>query len=64
MIPAIGLMVGAYILTRMVHMLGRSDVSSIAKLFSVGTILVVLFGCFVLLTAGSMAPAGLPPALR
>ncbi|WP_238914230.1 hypothetical protein [Achromobacter insolitus] len=63
MIPAIGLMVGAYILTRMIDMLGRSDVSAIAKLFSVGTILVVLFGCFVLLSAGSMAP-GLPPALR
>ncbi|MGY6273488.1 hypothetical protein ACXIUT_27790 [Achromobacter denitrificans] len=63
MIPAIGLMIGAYILTRMVDMLGRANVSLIAKLFSVGTIIVVLFGCFVLLSAGSMSP-GLPPALR
>lgn len=62
MIPAIGLMVGAYIFTRMVDMLGRDDVSVIAKIFSVLTILVVLFGCFVL-TFGSAIPA-LPPRLR
>lgn len=62
MIPAIGLMVGAYIFTRMVDMLGRSDVSVIAKIFSVLTILVVLFGCFVLIF-GSAIPT-LPPRLR
>jgi MFS family permease len=62
MIPAIGLMVGAYIFTRMVDMLGRADVSIIAKVFSVCTILVVLFGCFVLIFGGAV-PA-LPPRLR
>lgn len=62
MIPAIGLMMGAYILTRMVDMLGKGDVSVIAKLFSVATILVVLFGCFVLIFGGAV-PA-LPPRLR
>jgi hypothetical protein len=61
-IPAIGLMMGAYILTRMVDMLGKGDVSVIAKLFSVATILVVLFGCFVLIFGGAV-PA-LPPRLR
>lgn len=62
MIPIIGLMMGAYIFTRMVDMLGRSDVSSLAKIFSVGTILVVLFGCFVLMF-GSAMPS-IPPRLR
>ncbi len=62
MIQAIGLMVGAYILTRMVDMLGKGDVSVIAKIFSVATILVVLFGCFVLIFGGAV-PA-LPPRLR
>lgn len=61
-IPAIGLMMGAYILTRMVDMLGRGDVSILAKVFSVGAILVVLFGCFVLMFGSSM-PA-IPPRLR
>jgi len=55
-------MMGAYILTRMVDMLGKGDVSVIAKLFSVATILVVLFGCFVLIFGGAV-PA-LPPRLR
>ncbi|QDJ40314.1 hypothetical protein CBR70_02895 [Bordetella hinzii] len=62
MIPIIGLMMGAYIFTRMVDMLGRSDVSALAKIFSVGTILVVLFGCFVLMF-GSAMPS-IPPRLR
>ena len=62
MIPIIGLMMGAYIFTRMVDMLGRADVSVLAKVFSVGTILVVLFGCFVLML-GSAMPS-IPPRLR
>lgn len=62
MIPIIGLMMGAYIFTRMVDMLGRSDVSMIAKVFSVVTILIVLFGCFVLMF-GSAMPS-IPPRLR
>lgn len=62
MIPIIGLMMGAYIFTRMVDMLGRGDVSIVAKVFSVATILVVLFGCFVLMF-GSAIPS-VPPRLR
>ncbi|KRC85627.1 hypothetical protein D3C87_897200 [compost metagenome] len=58
MIPAIGLMVGAYIVTRMTAMLTRPDSSKVVKVLSIITIAVALVSCLELLTGA----AALPPA--
>ncbi|QVQ27336.1 hypothetical protein [Achromobacter deleyi] len=58
MIPAIGLMVGAYIVTRMTAMLTRPDSSKVVKVLSILTIAVALISCLELLTgAAAHAPA-------
>lgn len=53
MIPAIGLMVGAYIVTRMTVMLTRPDSSKVVRVLSVLTIAVALMSCLQLLTGGA-----------
>ncbi|MNT35229.1 hypothetical protein D3C72_1712500 [compost metagenome] len=58
MIPAIGLMVGAYIVTRMTAMLTRPDSSKVVRVLSILTIAVALISCLELLTgAAAHAPA-------
>jgi hypothetical protein len=54
MIPEIGVMIGAYIVTRMVAMLG-SGANIVAQVFAVITILVALVVCWDLLQPG-LAP--------
>ncbi|MFD4839277.1 hypothetical protein ACFWP0_17360 [Achromobacter sp. NPDC058515] len=53
MIPAIGLMVGAYIVTRMTAMLTRPDSSKVVKVLSIITIAVALVSCLELLTGSA-----------
>jgi hypothetical protein len=57
MIPEIGLMIGAYVVTRMVAQFG-STVNPIAQALGVITILVTLFVCAGLFGTGTSA--GLP----
>lgn len=57
MIPAIGLMIGFYIITRMLELLA-SDKKMWVKVFGVITILVTLVSLIDLLSAGSRAGAG------
>lgn len=57
MIPAIGLMIGAYIITRMLELLS-GDKKLWVKGFGVITILVTLVSLIDLLNAGSRAGAG------
>ncbi|MEN4922472.1 hypothetical protein ABE485_27635 [Achromobacter spanius] len=56
MIPAIGLMVGAYIVTRMTAMLTRPDSSKVVKVLSILTIAVALISCLELLTGAAARP--------
>lgn len=56
MIPAIGLMVGAYIVTRMTAMLTRPGSSKVVRVLSILTIAVALVSCLQLLT-GAPGPA-------
>jgi hypothetical protein len=48
MIPTIGLMIGAYIITRMLHLTSRPEVSAIVRVFAVITAIIAL-GCIGLL---------------
>lgn len=56
MIPAIGLMVGAYIITRMTTTLTQPGSSKVVRVLSILTIAVALMSCLHLLT-GSPGPA-------
>ncbi len=68
MIPDLGLMIGAYVVTRMILLLSRKDEQAggaLVKVTAVGTILIVIVCLVDLLTAGaqtSRAFEGLPPA--
>ncbi|WMD21155.1 hypothetical protein RAS12_01965 [Achromobacter seleniivolatilans] len=55
MIAAIGLMVGAYIITRMTAMLTRPDSSKVVRVLCVLTIAVSLMSCLFMLTGGGAA---------
>jgi hypothetical protein len=59
MIPDIGIMVAAYIVTRMVTLLGppSSQANFVAKAFSVVTIVITLFCTLDLLVHGVTVPA-------
>lgn len=59
MIPAIGLMIGAYIITRMLDLLGAADKRPAIKVFGVLTILVTIVSIVDILNAGSRAASGL-----
>ncbi|CUI33889.1 hypothetical protein [Achromobacter xylosoxidans] len=58
MIPAIGLMVGAYIITRMTAMLTQPGTSKVLKVLSLITIAVALVSCLDLLTGSAAIPSG------
>ncbi|WYX09453.1 hypothetical protein WJ978_28715 [Achromobacter xylosoxidans] len=58
MIPAIGLMVGAYIITRMTAMLTQPGTSKVLKVLSLITIAVALVSCLDLLTGSAAIPPG------
>jgi len=53
MIPAIGLMIAAYIITRMLNLLiDREKISIVTTIFAAITILVSIYCIYVLLTTG------------
>lgn len=58
-IPTIGLIIGFYVLTRMVQVLGTKGERSLTNAMALITILVTLFGIVDLLTS-AVAPTGLP----
>ncbi|MDN4052520.1 hypothetical protein QPK32_05495 [Massilia sp. YIM B02763] len=59
MIPAIGLMIGAYIITRMLDLLAGVDKKPAVKLFGVLTILVTMFCVYDVMNAGSKVAASM-----
>ncbi len=59
MIPTIGIMIGAYIFTRMAELLGSKETGIVVKIFAVLTLLVAVVGTLVLMFSGSSLPAGL-----
>lgn len=59
MIPAIGIMIGFYIITRMVELLSLTERGVIAKIMAVITILVTLFSMLILVTSGATIGAKL-----
>ncbi len=59
MIPIIGIMVGAYIITRMVDILVKKDTQNVVAIFAVVTILVVLFSILSLYGLSSSIPSSL-----
>ena len=53
MIPAIGVMVGAYIITRMVRLLvDKEDTGIITTILAAATILISIYSIYVLVTSG------------
>lgn len=56
MIQAIGVMIGAYIITRMFELMAKVDQNSAVKAFAVVTVLVTLGAILVVLVAGASAP--------
>ncbi|MGE8656139.1 MAG: hypothetical protein ACN6O8_05250 [Achromobacter sp.] len=58
MIPAIGLMVGAYIVTRMTATLTRPGTSKVVKVLAILTIAVALISCLDLLTSSATLSTG------
>lgn len=59
MIPDIGVMIAAYVITRLVAMIGRKDVNIPAQLLAILAIVVTAIACFDLIISGSRR-AGLP----
>lgn len=53
MIPAIGLMVGAYIITRMIELFKKEGTTTLLKVFSVSTIIITIISIIDILNAGS-----------
>lgn len=58
MLPAIGVMIGAYIITRMLDLLSSTEKKTWVKIFGVMTILITLVSVIDLLNAGSRMPPG------
>lgn len=56
MIPAIGLMIGAYIITRMFEIFAKKDAHMAVKGFAVVTVLITLVSVVDILNAGSSMP--------
>ena len=56
MIPAIGVMVAAYIVTRMVDTISTEGKGTLVRVLAAITILVALFSAFALLTTGGSLP--------
>lgn len=59
MIPAIGIMIGAYIFTRMAELLDSKEAGVIVKIFAFITLLVSVVGTLVLMFSGTSFPTGL-----
>lgn len=59
MIPTIGIMIGAYIFTRMAELLGSKEAGGAVKFFAAITLLVSVVGTLVLMFSGSSLPPGL-----
>lgn len=60
MIPAIGYMIGFYIITRMLVLLGRKEKrveSMISRVFAVVTMIVTVLMMYILFTAESSMPS-------
>lgn len=53
MIPTIGIMIAAYIITRMSELLTKSDTEILVKIFAATTILICLYGSFELIITGT-----------
>lgn len=53
MIPTIGLMMGVYIITRMLELLDKKEVRATPKVFAVITIIITIFCIFALLASGA-----------
>jgi hypothetical protein len=60
MLPTIGLMIGAYIITRMIDIGNRKDSSVVVKVFCALTLLFTVFCMFSLATASTSASSSLP----
>ena len=56
MIPAIGMMIGAYIVTRMLELMVNPDSKTVVKVFAVITIVVTIISQIDILNAGSSIP--------
>ena len=59
MIPTIGIMIGAYIFTRMAELIQSKDAGVMVKIFATLTLLVSVVGTLVLMFSGSSLPPGL-----
>lgn len=59
MIPTIGVMIGAYIFTRMAELLGRSEAGIVVRILAAMTLLVALVGMFILLVSGASIPSSM-----
>ena len=55
MIPIIGIMIGAYIFTRMIEILDRDEASIVVRLFAALTLLVTVVGVLLLLLGAMTA---------
>ncbi|AZR93907.1 hypothetical protein BBB39_09090 [Bordetella trematum] len=64
MIPAIGVMIAAYIITRMVASLTKPDVNKVAKVLAVLTIVVTVISVMDLMSASSSVRNGMPALMR
>ena len=64
MIPIIGSMVGAYIITRTTAMVTQNDVNTVAKVFAVLTALISVLGIFALIASSSDVSRNIGPLLR
>lgn len=60
MIPAIGFMIGAYIITRMVQNLSNKENNTVVALCSVVTIIIALFSIADLFLSGSNIASQIP----
>ena len=56
MIPDIGFMIGCYIITKMISLIGRKEEYGITKVFSVITIIITIICVFDLLAKGLGTP--------
>lgn len=57
MIPTIGIMIGAYIITRMIDLLMQEKTGIVVSLFAVLTLIVTGIGLFILLVGGASTAA-------
>lgn len=56
MIPTIGIMIGAYIFTRMAELLGSKEAGIVVKIFAALTLLVSVVGTLTLVFSGASVP--------